>query len=74
MIDVRVHELMRQKYGDNERNWPTRDQLAKQLGMQSATVTAWLKKRVDRVELETLDKWCQYFECEPGDILVRSQN
>lgn len=70
MIDVRVYELMREKHGQNEREWPTREQLAKELNMQSATVTAWLKKRVDRVELDTLEKWCRYFDVKPGEVLV----
>ena len=71
MIEVRVYELMQEKFGPNEKMWPTRDTLAKELEMQSATVTSWLKKRVDRVELDTLDKWCRYFDVEPGKILVR---
>lgn len=71
MIDVRVYDLMKAKFGEDESQWPTRDQLAMQLGMQSATVTAWLKRRVDRVELATLDKWCDYLETTPGDILVK---
>lgn len=71
MIDVRVYDLMKIKFGDDERSWPTRDQLATKLGMQPATVTAWLKRRVDRVELVTLEKWCEYLEVTPGDILVR---
>lgn len=72
-INVRVHDLMVKKYGADQKQWPTRDELARLIGVQSATVTAWLKNRVDRVELDTLDKWCKFLDAAPGDILVRKE-
>lgn len=71
-IKVRAYELMEDKYGkETEGRWPTRAELAITLGMQSSTVTAWLKGRVDRVELDTLEKWCEYFDVGVGELLVR---
>lgn len=70
-IDVRVRELMEERFGPDDREWPSQTEIAEQLGVQPATVAAWLKKRVDRAELKTLDKWCEYFGVEVGDILVR---
>lgn len=70
-IDVRVRELMEKKFGSDDSTWPSQVEIAKELGVQPATVASWLKKRVDRAELDTLDKWCEYFNVEVGEILVR---
>ena len=70
-IDVRIHDLLSQKYGDDEEKWPSNLQIADEVGIRPSTLVAWMKKRLDRADFETLDKWCVYFDVGVGDILVR---
>ena len=70
-IDVRVRELMIAKYGTDAKKWPSMVELADMLEVQPATVSAWLKRRVDRANFDILDKWCEFFGVGVGDILVR---
>ena len=45
--------------------------VARDTGLPRSTVTALYKETAERVELSTIDKLCEYFECEVGDLLRR---
>jgi DNA-binding Xre family transcriptional regulator len=73
-IKVRAYELMQERFGSDESLWPSRKSIAEALDVNSATVTAWLRGNIRRTELETIEKWCEYFSCEVSDLLVRERD
>lgn len=44
-------------------------EIAEVVGVTQHTVARWLKNEVDKVELPVLEAFCDYFECEVGDLL-----
>lgn len=73
-IKVRAYELMQQRFGADEESWPKRKAIAQELNVNAATVTAWLRGSIQRTELDTIDKWCDYFDCEVGELLTRDKD
>lgn len=71
-IKIVIRKHMTALYGEEE-NWPPKIKLAKTLGMQTPTLRAWLEERVLRVDMDTLDKWCDHFDVDTGEILVREK-
>lgn len=45
---------------------------AKEIGVTRQTLASILKGNVSRIELDTLDRLCAYFECQPGDLMFYS--
>lgn len=39
-------------------------------GLATNTLKAWLRKTIKSADLATLATLCDYFECEPSDILI----
>jgi DNA-binding Xre family transcriptional regulator len=72
-IIVRINELVRQRARRDEppKERYTITELAKLTGLSQVTVRSWIKGRIERVDLDALDKWCVFLDCTPGDILVR---
>lgn len=72
-VIVRIGELIRQK--ESRDNPPkgryTLEDLAELTGLSIGTVRTWYKGYVERADLDALDKWCEFLDCEPGDILIR---
>jgi DNA-binding Xre family transcriptional regulator len=73
MIKVVIRAHMERKHGP-ENEWPSKLQIAKDVGIEPNTVYAWLDERVARVDLDVLDKWCKYLKVETGQILVREES
>lgn len=46
------------------------NQLANETGLSRPTLTRIYNDDMDRIELLTIQKLCDFFECEPGDLLV----
>lgn len=44
-------------------------EIAQTVGVTQHTVARWLKNEVDKVELPVLEAFCDYFDCEVGDLL-----
>ena len=42
-------------------------------GLDRASISKLYHDKTQRVNLQTLDKLCDLFDCEPGDILKRKQ-
>ena len=42
--------------------------LAKATGLNRNTITLLYKEEASRVDLETIDKLCKFFECRVGDL------
>ena len=49
----------------------TTTQLAEETGLTRASIRRLYKETAQRVDLDVLDKLCEYFDCEPGDLLKR---
>lgn len=47
--------------------------VARETGLNRNTVTLLYKETATRVDLEAIDKLCELFECEVGQLLERSE-
>lgn len=45
----------------------TKDQLRKSIGISSSTLAKMRKN--ENISLDVLDKLCNYFKCQPGDLM-----
>lgn len=45
--------------------------VARETGLNRNTVTLLYKETAQRIELEAIDKLCELFNCEVGDLLER---
>ncbi|WP_262034211.1 helix-turn-helix domain-containing protein [Serratia liquefaciens] len=45
--------------------------VARETGLSRATVTLLYKETAQKVDLEALDKLCELFSCQLGDLLER---
>lgn len=45
--------------------------VARETGLSRATVTLLYKETAQKVDLDALDKLCELFDCQLGDLLVR---
>ncbi len=66
MIKFRLNELL-------EERGQTVYWLWKQTGVRWATVWQFGKGEVSRLNMDVLDRICEALECQPGDLLVRTE-
>ena len=68
----RVPELVAAKWGGEDHINVSK--VAEETGINYPTTHAWLRgkkgRKIDRVDLGVLEKWCKYLGVQPGDILV----
>ena len=64
----RVPELLAQKLGGEDKIVVQR--VAQELKLTYSTAERWIKNDVTRADFPILEKWCEYLDCEVGDILV----
>ncbi len=43
-------------------------------GLSRNTISGLYNDKTTRVDLETIDKLCDLFDCQPNDLLVRKSN
>ena len=48
--------------------------VAEQTGIHRNTITALYKETAQRIELDTIDKLCEFFECSVGEFLERAED
>lgn len=48
----------------------TQEELSRILGVTQGTMSRWVGSRVVRIELDILERMCEYFNCNVEDILV----
>jgi putative transcriptional regulator len=65
----RVGELLEAKERATGKKM-TLEAFALETNLAYATVAKWKKNQVDRFDATTLAVLCEYFHCQPGDILV----
>jgi putative transcriptional regulator len=51
----------------------TSTEVASKTGINRGTLRRLYHETAQRVDLDVLDKLCEYFDCEPGDILSRER-
>ncbi len=69
-IIVNLDNLLREKE-EKENRTLTIQTIAKETGLNYATVSNWIKNRVDRAELTTIAIFCDYLQCDTGDLLSK---
>ena len=47
--------------------------LSQETGIRWGTIAAIAKGTIRRIDLESLDAICDALECQPGDLLVKTQ-
>lgn len=45
--------------------------VARETGLNRNTVTLLYKETAKKVDLDTIDKLCEFFDCEVGDLFDR---
>jgi putative transcriptional regulator len=50
------------------------NQLANETGISRPTLTRIYNDEMDRIELLTIQKLCDFFDCLPGDLLVLEED
>lgn len=43
--------------------------IAKETGIARSTITSIYHEKVKMIQLETINKLCEYFDCQPGDLI-----
>lgn len=46
-------------------------EVSRAVGMSRQAIHKWIHNEIASYPAETLDKLCEFFDCEVGDILVR---
>lgn len=46
-------------------------EVSRAVGLSRQAIHKWIHNEIASYPAETLDKLCEYFDCEVGDILVR---
>jgi putative transcriptional regulator len=65
MIKCRLSILM------GERKLRVAD-VARETGLPRSTVTSLYKETAERIDLDTIDVLCEFFDCDVGDLFYRA--
>lgn len=52
----------------------TQIELSRKTGIRPATISALYHENAKRIEFEQLERLCEAFDCEPGDLLKRGKS
>ena len=67
MVYLRVNELLKEK--NKSKYW-----LVKNMEGGYQSLSHLINNETISIHFSTLDKLCELFDCEPGDIIVRSKS
>lgn len=65
----RLKILIAEKELRDGQKWPYRT-IAPKIGVSTATLSAYVNQKAHRFDAPTLEAFCKFFGCQPGDILV----
>jgi len=51
----------------------TQKELAELTGIRPATISALYHEKTKRIEIEHIERICDVFDCEPGDLITREK-
>jgi putative transcriptional regulator len=66
-IKIRVSDLL-------GKHKMTQKELADKTGIRPGTVSALYHETIKRIEIEQIEKLCEVFDCQPGDIFGYESN
>ncbi len=69
MIQGRLRELMAAK-GRRDRTRISYDNIRSYTGLSTTTLSRLANDRTERIDLSVIDRLCDYFDCQPGDLFV----
>ncbi len=69
MIQCRLRELMAIKSREEGRR-VTYEKITEATGIFNSTLTRLANNRFERTDRTVLDRLCEFFGCQPGDLLV----
>ena len=67
MIEIKLDDLIWQYR-------VTAEQIAKETGLSKNTISKMRNSKNSNISISTLDKLCEYFECDVCDLLSYSKN
>lgn len=47
-------------------------EVARETGIDQRTLGKWSKNTIERYDSPVIDALCSYFDCTPGDLIVKS--
>ncbi len=69
MIQSRLREMMASK-GRMDRSRISYDSIRTHTGLSTTTLSRLANDRTERIDLSVMDRLCNYFDCQPGDLFV----
>jgi len=69
MVQCRLRELMAIR-GRQTRRKVTYDLIREVTGLSKNTLARLANDRADLVALNTMDRLCAFFDCQPGDLFI----
>ena len=69
----KLFEAKKRRLPDKEAKNFTWETVSKDTGITYGTILRWKKNQLDRADFSTLDRLCEYFDCEVGDVLERER-
>ena len=73
MIQCRLRELIASRSREMRRK-VTYEDVRASTGLSKTTLVKLANDRSELVSMNTLDKLCWYFDCQPGDLLIYVPN
>jgi len=49
-------------------------EIAEAVGVAEHTVARWIKNDVTKIDVPVLEAFCEYFDCDVGDLLYMEQS
>jgi DNA-binding Xre family transcriptional regulator len=68
MLRNRFITLLARKEQQEGRRIPAKE-IAQIVGVNEHTVARWIKNEVNMINVQVLEAFCNYFECDVGDLL-----
>ncbi len=48
--------------------------VAREIGLTRQAINKWVNEDIKEFSADTIDRLCEYFDCEVGDLLYRVKN
>lgn len=61
--------LLAEKEIDEGRNYSYRE-IERITGISKTTIGQWINNKARRFDAKTIEAFCRFFDCQPGDLLI----
>lgn len=58
------------KEANEARKIPYRE-IHAETGVAESIISAWMNNKVRQYDANTIDRFCDFYECTPGDLIIR---